>query len=163
MTQFRETESVRLCLKHFRQRKLFDAFKALQERTHIQLEDPLLTKLHQELVLRGNFKRAEELIAEAAVRGLFDEYIQAYDYKPIWKRLRSNSHRQGVHHHHHSHQSSHLEDSPRHRGGHQMCIDTKGGYVYLMGGWDGARDLADFWAYHIPSQTWILISADTSL
>ncbi|KAF9120101.1 hypothetical protein BGW39_011659 [Mortierella sp. 14UC] len=160
---FRETESVRLCLKHFRQRKLFDAFKALQERTHTQLEDPLLTKLHQELVLRGNFKRAEELIAEAAERGLFDEYIQAYDYKPIWKRLRSNSHRQGVHHHHHSHQSSHLEDSPRHRGGHQMCIDTKGGYVYLMGGWDGARDLADFWAYHIPSQTWILISADTSL
>ncbi|KAF9904273.1 Muskelin 1, intracellular mediator containing kelch motif [Linnemannia zychae] len=160
---FRETESVRLCLKHFRQRKLFDAFKALQERTHTQLEDPLLTKLHQELVLHGNFKRAEELIAEAAERGLFDEYIQAYDYKPIWKRLRSNSHRQGVHHHHHSHQSSHLEDSPRHRGGHQMCIDTKGGYVYLMGGWDGARDLADFWAYHIPSQTWILISADTSL
>ncbi|KAH7045094.1 Muskelin N-terminus-domain-containing protein [Linnemannia elongata] len=160
---FRETESVRLCLKHFRQRKLFDAFKALQERTHTQLEDPLLTKLHQELVLRGNFKRAEELIIKAAERGLFDEYIQAYDYKPIWKRLRCNSHRQGVHHHHHSHQSSHLEDSPRHRGGHQMCIDTKGGYVYLMGGWDGARDLADFWAYHIPSQTWILISADTSL
>ncbi|KAK5821380.1 Muskelin N-terminus-domain-containing protein [Linnemannia elongata] len=146
---FRETESVRLCLKHFRQRKLFDAFKALQERTHTQLEDPLLTKLHQELVLRGNFKRAEELIIKAAERGLFDEYIQAYDYKPIWKRLRCNSHRQG--------------DSPRHRGGHQMCIDTKGGYVYLMGGWDGARDLADFWAYHIPSQTWILISADTSL
>ncbi|KAG0207666.1 hypothetical protein BGX33_006694 [Mortierella sp. NVP41] len=160
---FRETESVRLCLKHFRQRKLFDAFKALQERTHTQLEDPLLTKLHQELVQRGNFKRAEELIAEAAERGLFDEYIQAYDYKPIWKRLRSNSHRQGVHHHHHSHQSTHLEDSPRHRGGHQMCIDTKDGYVYLMGGWDGARDLADFWAYHISSQTWILISADTSL
>ncbi|KAG0372239.1 hypothetical protein BGX24_000520 [Mortierella sp. AD032] len=160
---FRETESVRLCLKHFRQRKLFDAFKALQERTHTQLEDPLLTKLHRELVIRGNFKRAEELIAEVAERGLFDEYIQAYDYKPIWKRLRSNSHRQGVHHHHHSHQSSHVEDSPRHRGGHQMCIDTKGGYVYLMGGWDGARELADFWAYHIPSQAWILISADTSL
>ncbi|KAF9933335.1 hypothetical protein FBU30_005738 [Linnemannia zychae] len=160
---FRETESVRLCLKHFRQRKLFDAFKALQDRTHIQLEDPLLTRLHQELVLRGNFKRAEELISEAAERGLFDEYIQTYDYKPIWKRLRSNSHRQGVHHHHHSHQSPHLEDSPRHRGGHQMCIDAKGGYVYLMGGWDGSRDLADFWAYHIPSQTWILISADTSL
>ncbi|KAK3843362.1 MAG: Muskelin N-terminus-domain-containing protein [Linnemannia gamsii] len=160
---FRETESVRLCLKHFRQRKLFDAFKALQERTHTQLEDPLLTKLHRELVIRGNFKRAEELVAEVAERGLFDEYIQAYDYKPIWKRLRSNSHRQGVHHHHHSHQSSHVEDSPRHRGGHQMCIDTKGGYVYLMGGWDGARELADFWAYHIPSQAWILISADTSL
>lgn len=159
--QFRETESVRLCLKHFRQRKLLDAFKALQERTNIQLEDPLLTSLHRELVVKGNFKRAEELMMEAADRGLFDEYIRAYDYKPIWKRLRSNSHRSGLHHHHHSHQSV-VEDSPRHRGGHQMCIDTKGGYVYLMGGWDGARDLADFWAYHIPSQKWILISADTA-
>ncbi|KFH65087.1 hypothetical protein MVEG_08568 [Podila verticillata NRRL 6337] len=159
---FRETESVRLCLKHFRQRKLFDAFKALQERTNIQLEDPLLTSLHRELVVKGNFKRAEELMAKAAERGLFDEYIRAYDYKPIWKRLRSNSHRNGLHHHHHSHQSNVIEDSPRHRGGHQMCIDTKGGYVYLMGGWDGARDLADFWAYHISSQKWILISADTA-
>ncbi|KAG0343380.1 hypothetical protein BG005_002456, partial [Podila minutissima] len=159
---FRETESVRLCLKHFRQRKLLDAFKALQERTNIQLEDPLLTRLHRELVVKGNFRRAEELMAEAADRGLFDEYIRAYDYKPIWKRLRSNSHRNGLHHHHHSHQSNTIEDSPRHRGGHQMCIDTSGGYVYLMGGWDGARDLADFWAYHIPSQKWILISADTA-
>ncbi|KAF9426170.1 Muskelin 1, intracellular mediator containing kelch motif [Podila epigama] len=159
---FRETESVRLCLKHFRQRKLFDAFKALQERTQIQLEDPLLTSLHRELVVRGNFKRAEELMAKAAERGLFDQYIQSYDYRPIWKRLRSNSHKNGAHHHHHSLHSGAIEESPRQRGGHQMCIDTKGGYVYLMGGWDGARDLADFWAYHIPSQKWILISADTS-
>ncbi|KAF9102438.1 Muskelin 1, intracellular mediator containing kelch motif [Mortierella sp. AM989] len=159
---FRETESVRLCLKHFRQRKLFDAFKALQDRTNIQLEDNLLTRLHHEVVIKGNFKQAEELMAEAAGRGLFDEYIRSYDYKPIWKRLCSSSHRQGVHHHHHSHQV-HTDDSPRHRGGHQMCIDAKGGYVYLMGGWDGARDLADFWAYHISTQKWILISADTSL
>ncbi|KAG0021912.1 Muskelin 1, intracellular mediator containing kelch motif [Entomortierella chlamydospora] len=159
---FRETESVRLCLKHFRQRKLFDAFKALQERTNIQLEDNLLTKLHHELVIKGNFKRAEELMMEAAERGLFNDYIRSYDYKPIWKRLSPSSNRQDVHHHHHSHQGQ-LEDSPRHRGGHQMCIDSQGGYVYLMGGWDGARELADFWAFSILSQKWILISADTSL
>ncbi|KAG0358454.1 Muskelin 1, intracellular mediator containing kelch motif, partial [Gamsiella multidivaricata] len=159
---FRETKSVRLCLKHFRQRKLLDAFKALQDRTNIELEHPLLTMLHHELVVRGNFKRAEELMIEAAERGLFDDYIRSYDYKPMWKRLQSNSHRQGFHHHHHSHQA-HDEEGPRQRGGHQMCIDTQGGYVYLMGGWDGARELADFWAYHIPSQVWILISADTSL
>ncbi|KAF9172613.1 Muskelin 1, intracellular mediator containing kelch motif [Mortierella sp. AD010] len=159
---FRERESVRLCLKHFRQRKLFDAFKALQERTNIQLEDNLLTKLHHELVIKGNFKRAEELMMEAAERDLFNDYIRSYDYKPIWKRLSPSSNRQNVHHHHHSHQGQ-LEDSPRHRGGHQMCIDSQGGYVYLMGGWDGARELADFWAFSILSQKWILISADTSL
>ncbi|KAF9919128.1 Muskelin 1, intracellular mediator containing kelch motif [Lobosporangium transversale] len=159
---FRETESVRLCLKHFRQRNLTDAFEALQQRTNVQLEDPLLTKVYHELVIKGNFKRVEELMMEAAQLGLFDAYIQSYDYKPIWKRLNSNSHRQGLHHHHHFYHP-YTEESPRHRGGHQMCIDTQGGYVYLMGGWDGVRDLADFWAYHIPSQKWILISADCSL
>lgn len=128
----------------------------------MQLEDPLLTNLHQELVIDGNFKRAEELMMEAAEQGFFDDYIQSFNYKPIWKRLHSNEHRQGPLHHHHSHHTP-LEEGPRHRGGHQMCIDTQGGYVYLMGGWDGSRDLADFWAYHIPSQAWILISADTSL
>jgi hypothetical protein len=102
------------------------------------------------------------MMIEAADRGLFDTYIQSFHYKPLWRRLRSNSHRQGLHHHHHSHQM-HVEEYPKHRGGHQMCIDTQGGYVYLMGGWDGSRDLADFWAYHISSQTWILISADTAM
>ena len=160
--QYRETESVRLSLKHFRQRKYLDVFKSLQDRTNIQLEDPLLTNLHQELVVNGSFKRAEEMMIEAADRGLFDTYIQSFHYKPLWRRLRSNSHRQGLHHHHHSHQM-HVEEYPKHRGGHQMCIDTQGGYVYLMGGWDGSRDLADFWAYHISSQTWILISADTAM
>ncbi|KAI8345631.1 Muskelin N-terminus-domain-containing protein [Mortierella sp. GBAus27b] len=159
---FRETESVRLCLKHFRQRQLMDAFKALQERTNIKLEDPLLSNLHQELVIKGNFKRAEELITEASEQGFFDAYIQSFNYKPIWRRLGPHNQRQGLHHHHHSHHT-HVEESPRHRGGHQMCIDTQGRYVYLMGGWDGSRDLSDFWAYHIPSETWILISADTSL
>ncbi|KAF9427905.1 Muskelin 1, intracellular mediator containing kelch motif [Entomortierella beljakovae] len=159
---FRETESVRLCLKHFRQRKLFDAFKALQERTNIHLEDTLLTKLHNELVVRGNFKRAEELITEAAERGLLNDYINTYDYKPIWKRLGPTNPRQGNHHHYHSHQPQ-VDESPRQRGGHQMCIDTEGGYVYLIGGWDGSRDQADFWAYSIAEQKWILISLDTSL
>ncbi|KAF9929588.1 Muskelin 1, intracellular mediator containing kelch motif [Modicella reniformis] len=158
---FRETESVRLCLKHFRQRKLFDVFEALQERTKIQLEDPLLAELHHEMVIKGNFRRAEELMMEAAERELFDTYIQSCSYKPIWKQLQPNSNHQELHLLQ-SHQT-HEEANPRHRGGHQMCIDTQGGYVYLMGGWDGSMDLADFWAYRIASQTWILISTDTSL
>ena len=29
--------------------------------------------------------------------------------------------------------------------------------IYLYGGWDGNHDLADLWAYHIPSKQWVCI------
>ena len=33
--------------------------------------------------------------------------------------------------------------------------------VYLFGGWDGTRDLADFFVYHTPSNTWTCLSKNT--
>ena len=33
--------------------------------------------------------------------------------------------------------------------------------LYLFGGWDGNRDLADFWAYDINMGKWRLLSLDT--
>lgn len=48
--QYREHESVRLCLKHFRKKNYTEAFEALQKASNVQLEDPLLTQLHQALV-----------------------------------------------------------------------------------------------------------------
>ncbi len=47
------------------------------------------------------------------------------------------------------------------RGGHQMCIDTERQMIYLMGGWDGNDDLADFWMFDINQQSWKMISRDT--
>ena len=32
----------------------------------------------------------------------------------------------------------------------------------MFGGWDGTRDLADFWAYDIPAGKWRLLSTNTS-
>jgi len=37
----------------------------------------------------------------------------------------------------------------------------KAGHVYLLAGWDGTKDLADFWVYDINANSWILISEDT--
>lgn len=54
-------------------------------------------------------------------------------------------------------------DSPCARGGHQMCIDTKEGMIYVFGGWDGRRDLSDFWCYNIRLNEWELLSHDTKL
>ncbi|TPX30166.1 hypothetical protein SmJEL517_g06204 [Synchytrium microbalum] len=141
---YREHEVVRLCLKHFRQRNYLDTFSSLQQRSHIQLEDSLLSELHKSLVLNGDFGHAEELFAQAAERELFHEHISGCDYTPFWKKIASD------------------EESPCMRGGHQMTIDVESGIIYLIGGWDGQRDLADFWAFDQNTRRWTCISADTT-
>ena len=42
-----------------------------------------------------------------------------------------------------------------------MCIDTESQIIYLMGGWDGNDDLADFWMFDIKNKIWRMISRDT--
>jgi len=54
---------------------------ATRQRSHVQLEDPLLTALHQQLVIEGDFAGVEEKIREAAQAGLFDDYIAGGQYK----------------------------------------------------------------------------------
>lgn len=53
------------------------------------------------------------------------------------------------------------ELAPGMRGGHQMVLDSAGRTIYLFGGWDGTRDLSDFWQYDLMKRKWRLISADT--
>ena len=53
------------------------------------------------------------------------------------------------------------EVHPSMRGGHQMCLDVEEQRAYLFGGWDGARDLADFWVYEIGNGAWRRLSPDT--
>ncbi|KAL1924690.1 uncharacterized protein VTP21DRAFT_4344 [Calcarisporiella thermophila] len=143
---FQEIQAIKLCLKHFRQRNYMEEFQALQQRTQVQLEDPLLTRLHEELVSQGNFEAAESIMLEANDRNLFEDYIGDCAYQPFWKRIEATS-ADG--------------DSPCMRGGHQMCIDIEAGKIYLMGGWSGVEDLADFWVYDIQERTWFQISYDT--
>ena len=51
--QYRQREAIRLCLKHFRQHNYTEAFEYLQQKTNIQLEDPMLSELHNTLVRQG--------------------------------------------------------------------------------------------------------------
>ncbi|RKO92671.1 Muskelin N-terminus-domain-containing protein, partial [Blyttiomyces helicus] len=151
---YRENEVIRLCLKHFRQRNYLDTFDCLHRRTQLQLEDPLLTDLHRTLVLEGDFAMAEDLITEAAERNLFQDYISECTYRPVWKRILPSD-------------SVELNPEPAEsetpcmRGGHQMCIDSTAGKIYLFGGWDGARDLSDFWCFDETERRWTCISMDT--
>ena len=69
------------------------------------------------------------------------------------------------------------------RGGHQVCIDPIAGecsligvvprycycrvflpeMLYLYGGWDGSRDLGDFWKFDVKKFKWTCLCQDTSL
>lgn len=79
LLQYREQEAIRLCLKHFRQHNYTEAFESLQKKTRIALEHPMLTHLHDRLVLQGDFDACEELI-DKAVRGSKVQPYNYYDY-----------------------------------------------------------------------------------
>ncbi|KAJ3316887.1 Muskelin 1, intracellular mediator containing kelch motif [Boothiomyces sp. JEL0866] len=144
-TNYKETEVVRLCLKHFRQRNYIECFNSVQNQTGLQLEHPLLTELHHRLVVDGDFENAELLLNQAIERNLFDNYISDLPYKPKWTRVAVPL---GM-------------ATPSMRGGHQMCIDSEANLIYLFGGWDGTRDLADFWQFNQVDRSWSCISMDT--
>ncbi|KAJ3119706.1 Muskelin 1, intracellular mediator containing kelch motif [Nowakowskiella sp. JEL0407] len=141
---YREQQVLKLCLKHFRQRNYLSTFTSLQLQSQLSLEDPLITSLFTKLVLQGDFNEVEKILTKASSDGLFQEYISDLPYKPIWKRL-----------------DNEIDESPCKRGGHQMLIDSDTGLIYLFGGWDGTKDLSDFWTFDHHTQKWSCISDDT--
>lgn len=99
----------------------------------------------------GDFAATEALVTKACESGLFQDYIGDCPYTPTWHRI-----------------SPHPDDPtsippserPGPRGGHQMCMDYDYGKIYLLGGWDGFKDLADFWVFDCTLQIWKCISMD---
>ena len=53
-----------MCLKHLRQFDYEEAFSALQKRACVELEHPLLTTLHSQLVEHGDYTAAEETMEQ---------------------------------------------------------------------------------------------------
>ncbi|KAJ3300279.1 Muskelin 1, intracellular mediator containing kelch motif [Borealophlyctis nickersoniae] len=150
---YRENEVIRLCLKHFRQRNYQETFDCLQERTRLQLEDPLLTELHRSLVnyepvVNGDFETAEELIRQAADRDLFQDYISECPYRPIWKRIVP------------------AESGPR--SCHKICFDPKMKQIYTLGRYvdpDSRPNVnleCDFWRFDVVLAKWTRISSNTA-
>ncbi|KAI7898194.1 Muskelin N-terminus-domain-containing protein [Cokeromyces recurvatus] len=147
--KYKEMETIRLCLKHFRQRNMMSVYDALkQERPDIKLEDPLLSTLHQKLVIEGEFEIVEQIIKDANQQGVFQSYVDEAKYIPNWRRIYA---------------SNNDGNAPCARGGHQICLDVERQKIYLFGGWDGKQELADFWCYSLKENRWRLISSDTSV
>lgn len=149
-------QSWRLCLKFLREQPhMQDAFHQLQQRTQVILEDPLASELFEQIVQRGDCRQAECTLAAALQQrqtpspSLFNEHIEErVPYRARWARI-----------------STAL--MPQVRGGHQMCWDPQGvdghGAIYLLGGWDGHKDLGDFWRFSPASGEWTRLSDDTRL
>ncbi|CEG65968.1 hypothetical protein RMATCC62417_02634 [Rhizopus microsporus] len=142
---FKEAETLRLCLKYFRQKNMMDVFHVLKNRIDVHLEHPILSNLHYQFVACGNFDDAEKVVKELYDANIFQAYCDKSPYMAHWKRLKPTG-EQGV---------------PCGRGGHQMCIDVKEKAIYVLGGYDGGEDLGDFWCYDIVSNSWHLLSSDT--
>lgn len=143
LSAHRENETVRFCMKFLRQMNCKTAFNSLRKESKVLLEHPALTELF-DIVSSGNYEKTEKFMDDAVDNGMLNNYISKLDYKPMWLSIATERPRPGM------------------RGGHQMCLDAYSERIYLLGGWDGHQDLSDLWSYHIPSNTWTLISADTS-
>jgi len=169
--EFREKEAIRLCLKHFRQHNYLEAFESLQKKTRISLEHPLLTELHRVLVDEGNYEKTEELLEKASCGGLFSLHLSRQQPRHVWsplippQNMPQISPRPGGDSRTGEGSEQEPDDmepaKPSPRGGHQLVIDAVGQNIYLFGGWDGLKDLSDFWVFNIASSTWTLLSADT--
>lgn len=138
---------LRHVLKHLRRRRFLQPFQSILSRSGLQLEHHLVTTLHTALVLQGDFSLAESLIPSLASAGLFSGSLLAAQPYASWTRI---------------HAVDADGDIPSARGGHSMCIDPHDGKVYLFGGWDGQKNLDDFWIYDIKKDSWNLTQRSTS-
>lgn len=160
-------ETIKLCLKHFRQKNMMDVYSNLQKTTSIELEHPLIEKLHQSTVVNGDFEAAEKIILDADEKSIFKPYVENAKYLPTWQKL--SAFNDGKRYLHaqilfiNDCETQKDGDAPCGRGGHQLCIDSDRERIYLFGGWDGKRDLSDFWCYSIRDNRWKMLSADTTL
>jgi len=72
--------------------------------------------------------------------------MKSQSFKPVWSLVKEYGNAS--------------KKKPCMRGGHQMCIDSAAGIIYLLGGWDGQKDLSDLWCFTIATGTWHCISVN---
>lgn len=137
---------LRHVLKHLRQRRFLGPFQSVLERSGLRLEHPLVTDLHTSLVIKGDFPACETLLTSIASAGLFTVSLLSEQPQAQWARLNA---------------VDPDGDAPSARSGHAMCIDYIDEQIYLFGGWDGQKNLDDFWAFDVRSETWKILSYAT--
>lgn len=64
--QYYRRQALRLCMKHLRECDYKDAYLSLCKQSRVELEHPLLSQLHSDLVGHGDFVAAERIMQHAA-------------------------------------------------------------------------------------------------
>lgn len=66
---------------------MMDLYHLLKEKTGVEFEHPLISNLHQALVIDGNFDEAERIIHNAEASSIFDHYVQTAKYSLLWQEI----------------------------------------------------------------------------
>ncbi|CAE6449861.1 unnamed protein product [Rhizoctonia solani] len=146
--QHKDTLALHLVLKHLRRSNFLTAHSSLLSQTGLRTEHPKITRLHDALVTEADLATTEELVKSIAEEeGLFEYCARVGSPACVWKRMTPEGD---------------AGKTPVGRGGHQLCLDVERGVIYLFGGWDGAKNLSDFWSYTIATNQWKLVHEDTA-
>ncbi|KAJ3374840.1 Muskelin 1, intracellular mediator containing kelch motif [Allomyces arbusculus] len=143
---WRDLLALRACLAFTRRRPhLHAAHAALLASAPpgLAVDAPIVAHLFDALVRRADYVQAEQILDEAAARGILGEAIAESPWRPQWRKIVPAG---GA--------------SPGARAGHQAVLDSLGNAIYLFGGWDGAQDLGDFWRFDLSSETWTCLARD---
>ena len=62
-----------------------DVYSLLQKKVNMDLEHPLISSLHDAIVIQGDFKQAEAILLKADKQQAFSDYVRHATYTPIWQ------------------------------------------------------------------------------
>ncbi|KAJ3364548.1 Muskelin 1, intracellular mediator containing kelch motif [Allomyces javanicus] len=143
---WRDLLALRACLAFTRRRPhLHTAHAALLASAPpgLTVDAPIVAHLFDALVRRADYQLAEQILDEAAARGILGEAIAESPWRPQWRKIVPHG------------------ASPGARAGHQAVLDVHGNAIYLFGGWDGTQDLGDLWRFDLGTETWTCLARDT--
>ncbi|KAL0490774.1 muskelin [Acrasis kona] len=128
--------------KFLEQESLRLCFSHLRERRipHPKIPEPTFVTNLYNACIAGNWDAIDRLLAKN---------IQSRDTSITWTRLGDSK-------------QEHQGSWPCGRGGHQLVCSDQNQEIYLLGGWNGKINLADFWKYSMATNQWALIDANTS-
>lgn len=132
----KEKTTIRLILKHLRNKGHFEAFNALSRETDIQLEDQEITNLYQCLVDAGDFVTVEKIMEKLIDEGNVCEFIGKQKYKAKFTEVQTS------------------QERPKSRTQAAYAYDEARQLVYMFGGYDETNELNDFWVFNLIKSEW---------
>jgi len=144
----KEKTTIRLIMKHLRNKGYHEAFKALSKETNIELEDEAVTDLFHQLVDKGDFEKSEQILSKFIEAGEVEEYIQRQKYKAKFAPIELKKD----------------NITPKTRFHSSFAFVAKEQSFYMFGGCDdNGQEYDDMWAFRIAENRWELVQEHAEL